>query len=106
MVDRKPSCGVEKSSDNFWLQGFRQTESSSTVIFVVTEPEMVDKPLDAGIESLDGVDGIVKKAGGTAAVARPAFGEVVVALWLEDRPATVKASLPVPVSRPFHGRLL
>jgi hypothetical protein len=45
---------------------------------------MADKSLDARIESLDGADGIVKKASGTAAVARPAFGEVIVALWLES----------------------
>jgi len=65
---------------------------------------MADKSLDAGIESLDGAGGIVKKGCGTAAVARAALGEVVVALrlkGLEDRPATAKASLPVSVSHLF-----
>jgi hypothetical protein len=62
---------------------------------------MADKSLDTRIESLDGADGIVKKVSGTAAVARPAFEEVVVALCLEGRLATAKASLPVPHFSPF-----
>jgi hypothetical protein len=65
---------------------------------------MADKSLDARIESLNGAGGIVKKASGTAAVTRLAFGEVVVALWLkglEGRPATAKASLPISVSHLF-----